>query len=263
MACVLGTGLDDLEVDVGHEGAEGCQVDGVDVVDGHDGVRVAEAEVGDRAHRVDARRRPARRRVDGGDLAHRHAGQDREAVRARRRTLTVRTPASVAMRTSPSTRRRRASTRPGPGSGCRCRSSRPGCRRRCRAPCRASASSAGPREADDQAVGADRRADGRTSAGPAPPTGAGRAAGRRRRTRKSLPRPWCFVSFTRKGELLVEDGERGERDRVAVDVAPSGCGDHAGTTAPGARRSAGCGRWPWRPPRRASTGPSRWSSSSL
>ena len=62
----LGPGLDDLEVDVGHLGAEREQVDADDVLDADDGVRVADAEVGHGPVRIAAERRPTRRRVDRG-----------------------------------------------------------------------------------------------------------------------------------------------------------------------------------------------------
>ena len=60
----LGTGLDDLEVDVGHRRPEAEQIDDGDVVDADHGVRVADAEVADRAQRIACRRGASRRLVD-------------------------------------------------------------------------------------------------------------------------------------------------------------------------------------------------------
>ena len=57
--CGVRTGGDDLEVDVRQGGTEGGEVDGVEVVDGDDGVRVADAEVGGGPRRIDAEGAPA------------------------------------------------------------------------------------------------------------------------------------------------------------------------------------------------------------
>ena len=126
MASRPGPGGHDLEVDVGHLGAEGGEVDGVDVVDGDDGVGVAERQVGDRAGRVAAEARPSRRAARSarrrpwrrwpGWCGRRGPGRPRRPGR----------PASVAITHGRGGERGRAAPRPGPGSGCRCRSSRPG-----------------------------------------------------------------------------------------------------------------------------------------
>ena len=135
MASRLGPGLDDLEVDVGHRGAEGEQVDGRDVVDGDDGVRVADAEVGDRAGRGSVPTRcPAVGLGEIGDRAHVDAAPRSSAGRRSADSSTRRAPASVRMRCGAEVAAARGRA-PGRSSGCRCRSSRPGCRRRCTAPC--------------------------------------------------------------------------------------------------------------------------------
>ncbi len=73
----LGAGLDDLEVGTGHLLAEPLQVDDVDLVDTHHGVRVAGVEVQHRSVGVAPDRGPSLGFAAGPDLAHVDARVDR------------------------------------------------------------------------------------------------------------------------------------------------------------------------------------------
>ena len=114
--------------------------------------------------------------------------------------------------------------------------------------------SAMPRSASVAAAASGRRsgrrrrcpAVGRTSAGQHLPRAAGRSGWSSNTTRKSLPRPWCFVSFTRTGRAsssrtssaaveVVVAGDRHPADAgVAAEPAllahgePPGAGDGGG-----------------------------------
>ena len=83
-------GLDDLEVDVRQPGAEGGEIDGRDVVDGHDGVRVPDAEVGDGPVRIGAEVAPAVGGGEIGDLAHLDRHHERAGVVGRSQFHTTR-----------------------------------------------------------------------------------------------------------------------------------------------------------------------------
>ena len=105
----LRAGLDDLEVDVGTIAPEREEVDDGDVLDADDGVRVADAEMADRAERVGADAVPI--------VAARRCRQPRPCRRRprSRRDLSVgvnvtrRSPASVRIRCGSRSPRRRAS----------------------------------------------------------------------------------------------------------------------------------------------------------
>ena len=68
--------LDDLDVDLRDDRSDGDEVDHGDVLDADDGVRIADAEVADRAVRVGADAVPIGRLVDLGDLTHVDRGLD-------------------------------------------------------------------------------------------------------------------------------------------------------------------------------------------
>ncbi len=124
----LGTGLDDLEVDVGHLAPEFEQIDDADLVDTDDAVRIAQAEVHDGAIGMATQRRPAGGFRKGRHSAHVDPSGDRGRVGGRRhRDGAV---AGIGQDQLVGQTCRDRWPAPGRSNGCRCRSSRPANRRR-------------------------------------------------------------------------------------------------------------------------------------